>query len=149
MKPHLRIHKSIKWGGAAVTVLLVVVWIGSGWRGAAWFSQSWAIAVDGGSIMVVYSPAALKGMTGWHAVPVAGEYRWWFFHHETPLGVVWGMPTWIPAGLVLLVTARAWWIDCRIRRLASVHLCPKCRYDRAGLATGSVCPECGAAPGGV
>jgi hypothetical protein len=31
MKPHPRIRKTIKWTGAAVTVLLVVVWIGSGW----------------------------------------------------------------------------------------------------------------------
>jgi hypothetical protein len=31
MRPHPRIRKTIKWGGAAVTVLLVVVWIGSGW----------------------------------------------------------------------------------------------------------------------
>jgi len=27
MKPHPRIRKAIKWGGAAVTVLLVVLWI--------------------------------------------------------------------------------------------------------------------------
>ena len=31
MKSHPRIRKAIKWGGAAVTVLLVVVWIGSAW----------------------------------------------------------------------------------------------------------------------
>jgi hypothetical protein len=29
MKPHPRIRKTIKWGGAAVTLLLVVVWIAS------------------------------------------------------------------------------------------------------------------------
>jgi hypothetical protein len=33
VKPHPRIRKTIKWGGAAVTVLLAVVWIGSAlWR---------------------------------------------------------------------------------------------------------------------
>jgi hypothetical protein len=31
MKPHPRIRKTIKWGGAAVTVLLVVLWIAGGW----------------------------------------------------------------------------------------------------------------------
>ena len=35
MKPHPRIRKTIKWGGAVVTVLLVVVWIASGW----WFAR--------------------------------------------------------------------------------------------------------------
>src|SRR5581483_8527771 len=34
MKPRPRIRKTIKWGGAAVTVLLVVVWIGSAWAAA-------------------------------------------------------------------------------------------------------------------
>ena len=36
MKPHPRIRKTIKWGGAAATVLLVVVWIGSGWVVLGW-----------------------------------------------------------------------------------------------------------------
>jgi hypothetical protein len=35
-----------------------------------------------------------------------------------------------------------------VRRCARTGrlLCPKCRYDRTGLAAGAVCPECGAVP---
>ena len=40
MKPHPRIRKTIKWGGAVVTVLLVVAWIGSGWGEIEWESNS-------------------------------------------------------------------------------------------------------------
>ena len=29
MKPHPRVRKTIKWGGAVVTVLLLLVWFGS------------------------------------------------------------------------------------------------------------------------
>src|SRR4051812_37657088 len=36
MKPHPRIRKTIKWGGAVLTVLLVALWIGSGWW--SWYS---------------------------------------------------------------------------------------------------------------
>ena len=36
MKPHARIRKTVKWGGAAMTVLLVVVWIGSGFMVVEW-----------------------------------------------------------------------------------------------------------------
>ena len=28
-------RKTVKWGGAVLTVLLLVVWIGSGWRDAS------------------------------------------------------------------------------------------------------------------
>jgi hypothetical protein len=28
-------------------------------------------------------------------------------------------------------------------RSAGLNLCPKCNYDRAGLAAGAKCPECG------
>lgn len=38
MKPHPRIRKTIKWGGAAVTVLLVVVWIWDGQLYVNWMS---------------------------------------------------------------------------------------------------------------
>ena len=31
MKPHPRIRKTIKWGGAAVPTLTGAVWIGGGW----------------------------------------------------------------------------------------------------------------------
>ena len=37
VRPHPRIRKTVKWGGSAVTLLLVVVWIGSGWW--SWYSQ--------------------------------------------------------------------------------------------------------------
>jgi uncharacterized OB-fold protein len=38
----------------------------------------------------------------------------------------------------------AWWLDAKARRRILLNLCPNCSYDRAGLAMGAVCPECGA-----
>ena len=48
------------------------------------------------------------------------------------------VPLWFVAVLPALPTAWLWYIDRR-------HLgqCAKCGYDLAGLAPGSMCPECG------
>ncbi|HMN40561.1 MAG TPA: hypothetical protein PKE29_06910 [Phycisphaerales bacterium] len=56
------------------------------------------------------------------------------------------MPLWAPAVGILFITAIAWRLDTLARRRVRAHLCPKCRYDRAGLAMGVACPECGSQP---
>jgi len=43
------------------------------------------------------------------------------------------------------ITAVAWRLDTLARRRADRTHCPRCRYDRSGLAAGAVCPECGTA----
>ncbi|HVU64865.1 MAG TPA: hypothetical protein VHC70_12870, partial [Phycisphaerales bacterium] len=50
--------------------------------------------------------------------------------------------------LALLATTTAWRLDTLARRRArrGVNLCPKCGYDRAGIAGDAKCPECGALP---
>ncbi len=50
------------------------------------------------------------------------------------------------AVLIATITAAAWRFDTLARRRASLNLCPKCNYDRTGLAVGAVCPECGRLP---
>ena len=40
MKPHPRIRKTIKWGGMAVIVLLMVATIVTGWTGFYWIHAS-------------------------------------------------------------------------------------------------------------
>lgn len=53
------------------------------------------------------------------------------------------VPLWIPtlaAAALGLVAHR------RVRRLDRIGRCYRCGYDRAGLAAGSTCPECGAPP---
>jgi len=48
----------------------------------------------------------------------------------------------LPAIAICIV---AWRRNARRRRLIAAGFCP-CGYNRAGLAAGVVCPECGAAP---
>ena len=67
MKPHPKLRKTIKWGGAVVTVLLVVVWVGSGWITVFWSNARYdSVAFTGGMVRIVlYKPQAslLSGTT--------------------------------------------------------------------------------------
>jgi hypothetical protein len=53
------------------------------------------------------------------------------------------IPLWIPTVVSAIVTALGWRLDTLARRRARLNLCPKCNYDRAGLAADAKCPECG------
>jgi rubrerythrin len=48
--------------------------------------------------------------------------------------------------MTAITTALAWRLDTFARRRARLNLCPKCNYDRAGIAGDAKCPECGALP---
>jgi hypothetical protein len=149
MKPHPRIRKTIKWGGAVVTVLLVVVWIGSGWgrlgtpvparyRVDIWDGRLSFTHTDGSSMAVsfkwytqigrwriIWSPDVQLGSSRWFvAVPL-----WPLFLCSSALSATLGLQ------------------DALARRRArgGVNLCPKCNYDRAGIAADAKCPECGSA----
>ena len=83
-----------------------------------------------------------------------GPIRW---HPELPLarGTVVG-----PAGVTLSLSSAfvpLWWLPIlpagiwyfvarRARRLATLRLCPRCRYDLSGLSSDTTCPECGKCP---
>jgi hypothetical protein len=126
MKPHPRIRKTIKWGGAAVTVLLAVVWL--------------HYAIFGGASRTPPTPApAPSNPHVWNSAPAsaAGYHIYSIRQRFLPLAL-----------LMLIPTAAAWYLDTLARRRANEggNLCPNCRYDRAGLAAGAKCPECGMLP---
>jgi hypothetical protein len=75
-----------------------------------------------------------------YVVP-AWDFRW--VSQKPGLGT---RELWIP-GWVPIVLCAAWTVSpLVIRKLGPAGLCPKCRYDRAGLPTGARCPECGLTP---
>jgi hypothetical protein len=152
MKPHPRIRATIKWGGAAVTLLLVVVWVGSGWYGVLWTSTSgYWVGVKFGGFEFVHDPARVRDMQPpeWEVIRGGLSWYWrpsWVVYQTTTFLY---LPLWIPVALVLIPTIAAWRLDILARRRARLNLCPKCHYDRAGIvggAAGAKCPECGASP---
>ena len=150
MRLHPRIRKTIKYGGAALTVLLVVVWIGSGSRCfSCWNRWGLALRVSGGQIVLFYTP---------NENDHGSEFRFArqdfiielqpYFPRRIANGpnVCWGffLPLWMLAAMMLLLTALAFRLDTLARRRERMNLCQKCGYDRTGLASDTVCPECGA-----
>lgn len=154
MSPHplpTIISKTMKWGGAAVTVLLLAAWIISGF--ASWDvvlgDMTARIGIGSGQISIDYSPYDNDFGMDWRGFH-AFEHFWfippWVQRHDS--GVQWGafLPLWAMFAASLLATLAAWRQDAIARRVR-MGQCLKCGYDRAGLAPGGVCPECGAAAG--
>jgi hypothetical protein len=53
------------------------------------------------------------------------------------------VPLWMPALFALSISLAALGLDLLARRRARLNLCPRCNYDRAGIAGDAKCPECG------
>ncbi|HMN40287.1 MAG TPA: hypothetical protein PKE29_05540 [Phycisphaerales bacterium] len=151
MRSHPRIRKTIKWvrgGGAAVTVPLVVVWIGSGWwafghnansgYGSVWI-RSGALAVSvwhlAGRAQHAPLPLALRGR---RFVSHRESFHWLYSYSDYPtVDERWEIPLWPVVLASIVTTALAWRLDTLARRRERLGLCPKCRYDRAGLVGGA------------
>ena len=154
MKPHPRIRKSIKWGGAAMTLILLTTCLASGWWTTDWqYPSGRDIGLGRGQIWCIqYVPLSqthldqLSG-TGRLARVVDGMTGRTTF--DLALGGGHGrnsliLPLWPFIAAALLITIAAWRADAIARRRARVGLCTKCSYPRTGLAPSGVCPECGA-----
>ena len=148
VNPHPRIRKTVKWGGAVVSVLLLVVWVGSGWCSAGWWvSGTGWVGVEAGRFGIAPFIRSTLGREPGVYGPLPWHVNWgWFWvnsaqHRRADLWI----PLWpAPAGS-LLITVAAWRLDTIAPRRARIGFCPKCSYNRTGLAPGAVCPECGAA----
>ncbi len=153
MKPHPRIRETIKWGGAAVTVLLVVVW---------WVTSQRRIVLGGhdGRVVAISSGAVMLGPDDPDAslfgfpMDYPSEFAFTYWSPGSKLiwrpirsVRVWGttgcLPLWMLVAPVFVSTMAAWRVDTLSRRRAMLNLCPKCHYDRTGLAPSATCPECG------
>ena len=146
MNPHPRIRKTIKWGGAVVTVLLILCW-----RGVV------AISIGITDHLEIYLGAGVVGTIRSSLGPPYSRplgLHVWLGPEASSLellrsihgaAIVRLFPVWPVAACCVVLTLVAWRLDTLARRRAKLNLCPKCNYDRTGLAAGSVCPECGAA----
>ena len=151
MRPHPRIRKAIKWGGAGAVLLLLVIWVGSGW-GYVFASHSSApspggafFAIEHGQLVcsasherVFHSASPWIFNIGKHPFGQKG-YEWSFALSRNG----WFIPLWCPFLLLLVPTTIVWRLDLLASRRARAGRCPTCNYDRAGLPPGSPCPECG------
>jgi hypothetical protein len=64
-------------------------------------------------------------------------------YDNAPFDLWVGVSLLYPVALTLIPAALLWYAD---RRPFGPGLCPKCSYDRRGLAPDAKCPECGTVP---
>jgi hypothetical protein len=129
----------IRWGGAFVAVALLALAVQTLHELRTWQNASGAyIGIGGGCVGVGKGPPqeALRPLEYILLWPEASFHagNWWVL-----------VPLWMIAALVLgaaAVATRATVGD----RGTRCGRCPKCKYDRAGIAEDAKCPECGAAP---
>jgi hypothetical protein len=148
VKPHPKLRKTIKWGGAAATVLLAVVWIGSGWRSVEWMRGDWSFGLTGGSLFVGDRQILARGVSDGVYSGVldslqSPRWRWWCSTETPYLARNIYVPLWMPSLGMFGVCLSACALDTLARRRARGSLCPRCSYDRTGLAKNAACPECG------
>jgi hypothetical protein len=83
---------------------------------------------------------------GWRFGVAQPDFPWLYSKQVTGPLTHWEIPLWWPLIVACLAaTVGAWRLDSLARRRARLNCCPKCNYNRAGLAPGAVCPECGSA----
>jgi hypothetical protein len=170
MRPHPKIRKTVKWGGAVSSVLLLVVWVGSWWWSCGVEGNRSRIGVEVGDFWGTYYRSAPAAQTSASAADLSVQTRvmasqpvtpsqpdehfwfrrivptrlsaayWWIRWAQTPRVLKVIVPVWIPAAMSLGVAVVAW----RLKEMARGK-CPSCDYDRTGLGPGAMCPECGAA----
>jgi hypothetical protein len=153
----VRCTKWGKYGGAAAVLLLVALWIGSGWLDLSWRNSSRSLELSAspvGEVSLLREsapwPTRAEGVTSrqdrdfsfagfafhrtdWTSTSRAG-FVWWI---EVPL-----LPL-IAAGAVLCGYACCREALARRRARWSANPCSNCNYDRAGIAADAKCPECG------
>lgn len=153
MPPMFR--RTVKWGGAALCLGLIALWVASAWLYVGYIGYSAGLAVFAGQVEVSYEtgsgglPFNYAGRIGWHVV-LSREVQFRLgFEYFAPLPpsaaqatrAVCYIPVWSLALLTLMPTSIAWWRD-RAARKALRGRC-ECGYARAGLPPGAPCPECG------
>ena len=142
-----RLRSTCKWGGTVLTVLLLVVWVGSAWVLVArtFRPNMYAGIVEGRVELGWLRPPASWTEGRWVDTNSSPALRWWFsgaWDSGPPsAGFTVDIPLWVPSLLTGLTTVWLWRRD----RRKEPGLCFKCGYDLRG-ADHKVCPECGATP---
>jgi hypothetical protein len=145
-----RMRSTIKWGGAVLTVLLLIVWVASvRFEAGVLLSANTELSIRDGQLRCgerlpdrFYPPMQPTTKVWFHGPPFY-HFRWWFavYRWQVLPGAIKSVhaPIWFFALLTAVPTAMLWRRDCKLLP----GTCPKCGYDRTGLPANRACPECG------
>jgi hypothetical protein len=138
-----------KWVGLLWVAVVGAANIASVWWSVVNWQAAWGfIWVQSGYVAVAWGDYAGLGKPGFNMfwrLPSVMRVQWWPHLSQTPFHSVL-IPLWIPLVVVAAATALLWTADRRGTQRESGGRCPKCQYDRRGLAPDAKCPECGTIP---
>ena len=126
------------------TVLLLILWAVSGWWAAGWVGPSWYVGLSPGLVYISFADfkAIVTGEGFCHApVAMGAHWEWLPEFYNGPVELAMLIPIWMLALATLCISIIAWRMEINACRL--LNPCHACGYDRTGLASGVVCPECG------
>jgi hypothetical protein len=143
------------WIGIVATSLLAVAWGIRGPYALGWMSRNGnTVQLAAGRILLGHDSGVnfLEFDPGVHWGASRYGLVWWFRWRDNGRqagnGGAWVLET--PIWTLMLVSATFTLVEWRLarasRRRNRVNYCPKCNYDRAGIAKDALCPECGAKP---
>ena len=151
MRRPSRIRRWLKWVGATVCVLLLMMWVFSIWGCvSATFpagNAMWRISLCNQFLGFGWRNSILPGQSGWffywvrEATFTLRLPRLFTFPSGSrgQIAKEFFLPLWIPFLFVTTPTAFFFWRD---RRQIPQGHCQKCGYNLTGNTSG-ICPECG------
>jgi len=147
------IRRIVKWGGAAISALLLAVWLWSAWwcTGVELHRVGEAGVISGRVYIQWFDPRSdtWSKPEWWGTARHSAPFRWWYEGRCINFGsvgsAIWltrvDIPIWSLAVLTGVPTVWMFWRDRRNRHRAG--MCIKCGYNLMGLRTDRACPECG------
>ena len=141
----------LRWASTVLAVLLLIVWIGSGWwmAGVRIVEGCQVRLVAGLIVLDFYEPDEIGDI--WAGGPSISfnrvertPFHWWFERRDYRIGIrTTVMQILIPLWAVVIVVAAGTCVLWHVDRRRDPNSCRKCGYDRTGLPADRACPECG------
>jgi len=116
---------------------------------ADWIWGRWGIGASGGCFGVSQYAYAPLGHVSKGFILAVDHPRIWGWQPLLKTSTVqtdYCVPIWGVVAVMTVFSIGMWRYDAiarRRERAVGLNLCPKCNYNRAGLASGAKCPECG------
>lgn len=148
-----RFLASVTWASGSLAAIVLVTLVSTRWYQAVWYfpeggglSLTWGQFTLAGNI----APAPVQARGRSHLVAGRVDPRIEWAGAWGSYGNTWylAVPLWLPTVLLACLAGGAWRAHSS-RRRERTGTCARCGYDRAGLATGAACPECGTTPRGA
>jgi hypothetical protein len=143
-----------RWVFLVAALLIEAAWIASGWYcGSFGPTQHLVLSAGRGEALLLFDPegipagirrAKIQRYPRGPLEPWAWKPRLFRDPQDGTVDV--RVPAWILLVLTATPAVVLWWPQVRAVRRRLAGRCPKCGYDRRGIAADAKCPECGTVP---